>query len=155
MTGKRPWRKVHKKRRGHKKRKRRAGRPFRTVHECPHPHGPGEQFIRSLIRDEPDSPDLDVLIGYVAANLDRIDYSTYRAHGMQIGSGAMESLHRVASQMRLKVAGARWTAERAIAVLNLRLMLLAERWDDFWRHPDLTDTLTDAFKPRHPAVAAT
>lgn len=155
LMGKRPYRrKVLKKRRGHKKRKRRVGRPFRTVHECQHPHGPGDEFIRSLIGDEPDSSDLDELMGYVAANLDRIDYSTYRAHGMQIGSGAMESLHRVASQTRLKVAGARWTAERAIAVLNLRLMLLAERWNDFWRHPGLTATLTGAFRPAEPARAA-
>jgi hypothetical protein len=62
-----------------------------------------------------------------------------------LGSGAMESLHRVASQMRLKLAGARWTAERALAVLNTRLMLLAERWDDFWSQPDLPATLSQAF----------
>jgi hypothetical protein len=73
---------------------------------------------------------------------------------MQIGSGAMESLHRVASQVRLKVAGARWTADKAIAVLNLRLMLLADRWHDFWKHPDLTSTLADAFRPAEPAKAA-
>lgn len=155
LMGKRPYRKKrHKKRCGHKKRKRGAPRPFRTVHECTHAHGAGDALIRRLLRDEPDSSDLDVLVNYVAANLDRIDYSTYRAHGMQIGSGAMESLHRVASQMRLKVAGARWTAEKAISVLNLRLMLLAERWDDFWLHPDIVTTLTDAFKPPAPALAA-
>ena len=83
-------------------------------------------------------------------------YSEYRRRGMQIGSGAMESLHRVASQMRLKLAGARWTAERAIAVLNTRLLLLAERWDDFWDQPQLEETLGVAFgsRPAAHAVAA-
>ena len=50
---------------------------------------------------------------------------------MQVGSGAMESLHRIASQGRLKVAGARWRAHTARAVLNTRMLLLAERWDEF------------------------
>lgn len=146
LTGKRPYRKaVHAKRRGHTKKRRVPARPFRVVHETAHPHGAGDRFLRDLIEHEPDSSELEDLINYVAANVDRIDYSAYRAHGSQIGSGAMESLHRTASQMRLKLAGARWTPERAIAVLNLRLMLLAERWADFWNHPDLTKTLADAF----------
>ena len=146
LTGKRPYRKkLHKRRKGHKKRKRRSSRPFRTVNDCPNPHGAGELFIRQLIDDEPASDALEKLMLYVAANLDRIDYSTYRAHGSQIGSGAMESLHRTASQMRLKLAGARWTAEKAIAVLNLRLMTLAERWSDFWSQAHLTSTLSGAF----------
>lgn len=146
LTGKRPYRtKVHDKRRGHRKRKQGRADPFRTVHASDHPHGAGDKFLRQLISAEPASEALDALMEYVAANVDRIDYSDYRGRGMQIGSGAMESLHRVASQMRLKLAGARWTAERAIAVLNLRLMLLAERWSDFWGHPDLTRTLSAAF----------
>ncbi len=72
---------------------------------------------------------------------------------MQIGSGAMESLHRTASQVRLKLAGARWTADRATAVLNTRLMLLAGRWDAFWTQPDLTTTLAAAFGCPPPAQA--
>jgi hypothetical protein len=64
---------------------------------------------------------------------------------MQIGSGAMESLHRVAGQMRLRLADARWTAERAVAVRNTRLMLLADRWSAFWSHPDFIPTRQRAF----------
>jgi len=149
LTGKRPYKKrVLAKRRGHKKNRRSKRDPFRTVHPCEHPHGAGDDLILTLIEDEPASDALDSLMGYVAANLDRIDYSTYRAHGMQIGSGAMESLHRVASQMRLKLAGARWTAERALAVLNTRLMLLADRWSAFWARPDLSAALAMAFGSR-------
>lgn len=148
LTGKRPYKKrALAKRRGHKKNRGPKRDPFRTVHPSEHPHGAGDDLIRTLIEDEPSSDALDELMGYVAANLDRIDYSTYRAHGLQIGSGAMESLHRVASQMRLKLAGARWTAERALAVLNTRLMLLAHRWSAFWARPDLSAALAAAFTP--------
>ncbi|MCP3959085.1 MAG: hypothetical protein GY719_14640 [bacterium] len=156
LTGKRPYkRRKLAKRKGHRKNRRRPRDPYRTVHACEHPHGAGDDVLWTLIEQEPASDALDALVGYVAANLDRIDYSTYRAHGMQIGSGAMESLHRVASQMRLKLAGARWTAERALAVLNTRLMMLAQRWDDFWSHADLPATLAQAFhSPTTSAEAA-
>ena len=146
LTGKRPYRrKTLKTRRGHRKNRGRRRDPFRTVHPSAHPHGTGDDLMWTLIEGEPDSEALDELIGYVGANLDRIDYASYREHGMQIGSGAMESLHRVASQMRLKLAGARWTASRATAVLNFRLMLLANRWDAFWSQADISGTLAMAF----------
>lgn len=109
LTGKRPYKKkAHAKRKGHRKKPRGTTNPYRTVHPCKDPHGPGEQLMWRLI-EEQSSDALASLSGYVAANLDRIDYSVYRQRGMQIGSGAMESLHRTASQMRLKLAGARWT----------------------------------------------
>ena len=146
LTGKRPYRRATlKKRKGHRKNRGRRRDPFRTVHRSDHLHGAGDDLMWTLIEGEPDSEALDDLIAYVAPNLDRIDYASYREHGMQIASGAMESLHRVASQMRLKLAGARWTAERAIAVLNLRLMLLADRWDAFWDQHDISATLASAF----------
>ena len=106
LTGKRPYRrKKLKKRRGHRKNPKRRRDPYRTVHPCQHVHGVADDVMWMFVEEEPESAELDELVGYIAANADRIDYSTYRAHGMQIGSGAMESLHRVASQMRLKPAG--------------------------------------------------
>lgn len=54
----------------------------------------------------------------------------------------------------MKLAGARWTAERALAVLNTRLMLLAERWVAFWARPDLSAALAAAFSPRAVEEAA-
>jgi len=44
----------------------------------------------------------------------------------------MESLHRVASQMRLELAGARWLPVHTIAIMNARMMVPADRWTDFW-----------------------
>ena len=79
LTGKRPYKKkTLKNRKGHKKKSRAKTDPFRTVHPCSHPHGPGEQLVWKLIDEETDSKALDKLSRYVADNLDRIDYSTYR-----------------------------------------------------------------------------
>jgi hypothetical protein len=48
----------------------------------------------------------------------RIDYLAYRARGLQIGSGAMGSLHRTGSQVRLKRPGAKWPAKNAQAIFR-------------------------------------
>lgn len=80
---------------------------------------------------------LDNLIGYVRRNLHRLDYGALRKRGFQIGSGAMESLHRTASQVRLKRAGCHWTAEAAQAIMDLRLLTLSGRWDEYWNQPVL------------------
>jgi hypothetical protein len=73
-----------------------------------------------------------------------MDYLGARARGMQIGSGAMESLHRTGSQLRLKLPGARWRPVAAQALLNLRALELSGRWDEFWSHDGLSQLLDDA-----------
>jgi hypothetical protein len=57
----------------------------------------------------------------------------------------IESLQRFAAQMRCKLAGAKWLPATAIAVIRMRLMLIADRWDDFWRREDLAPWLVQAF----------
>ena len=82
----------------------------------------------------------------------RMDYLGARTRGMQIGSGAMESLHRTGSQLRLKLPGARWHPEVAQALLNLRCLGLAGRWDEFWSHDDLPQLLNSALGEHQPRV---
>lgn len=80
---------------------------------------------------------------YIADNAHRMDYGDLRTRGFQIGSGAMESLHRTASQLRLKRPGCRWTPEAAQGILNLRLLQLCGRWDEYWAQPNLADQLVE------------
>jgi len=77
-------------------------------------------------------------IAYVERNLYRLDYGELRTRGFQIGSGAMESLHRKGSQVRLKRAGCHWTAEASQAILNLRMLGLSTRWEEYWNQPVLS-----------------
>jgi len=71
-------------------------------------------------------------IAYVERNLFRLDYGELRTRRFKIGSGAMESLHRTGSQVRLKRAGCHWTAEAAQGILNLRMLGLSGRWREYW-----------------------
>ncbi len=89
------------------------------------------------------------LTNAITNNAGRIDYERWRERGYQIGSGAMESLHRTASQMRLKVAGIRCLPETSQAILNLRMLRLCGRWDEFWSDPLLTESFVAAFTPRN------
>ena len=149
LFGKRGYtRKRQSKRRGHKKRRRQGPSNKRTIHPSNNPHGAGEALARELSAmsvSEVHDDALEKLVYYIGQNADRMDYPSYRARGMQVGSGAMESFHRVASQMRLKLAGARWLPENALAVMNARMMMLADRWTGFWEQQGLTQQLQAAF----------
>ncbi len=48
---------------------------------------------------------------YFANNRTRLRYPKYRALGLQIGSGVMESTCKQIGLQRLKLAGARWSED--------------------------------------------
>jgi hypothetical protein len=81
------------------------------------------------------------LLTYIENNSYRMDYMFYRKRGYQVGSGAMESLHRIASQLRLKLSGARWLEATSRSIFNLRMLSLLGRWEEFWSSKDLEDKL--------------
>ena len=83
-----------------------------------------------------------------------MDYPQFKHLGFQIGSGAMESLHRTGSQCRLKIPGGRWLEETSQAIFNLRMMLLAGRWQSFWDQKGLQPMLTQAPSRSQQAQAA-
>lgn len=126
---------------------RRKG-PRRQRHKTRHPPFTGSgvallELLRPIARTLQGAAfeRFQTLVAYVARNQDRMSYGELRTRGLSIGSGAMESLHRTASQLRLKRAGCRWTPEVALALLNARLLALAGRWDAFWAQPDLAAQL--------------
>ena len=108
-----------------------------------------EKVLEMLILDEPETTKhreaRDGLVKYIEENDYRMDYVRYRTHGYQIGSGAMESLHRTASQVRLKIPGGRWLEETSQAIFNLRMMAMVGKWDAFWHQPGITGKLVAAF----------
>ena len=53
---------------------------------------------------------------------------TYRANGLLIGSGAIESAHRNVLQQRLKLSGQRWSIEGAQNIANLRAYNKGNQW---------------------------
>lgn len=77
------------------------------------------------------------LRGYIDNHKHRMDYASYRERGFQIGSGAMESMHRTGSQDRLKRPGARWLPETLEAMFRLTMLDLVGRWAEWWEQPNL------------------
>ncbi len=153
--GKKP--KSPKKRGGHIKRRRKSDSappmpPADVHHARRRKRAPAVDRLLALL-EEGEVPDTlekehNALVKAIEKNADRIDYERWRLRGYQIGSGAMESLHRTASQTRLKVAGIRCLPETSQAVFNLRMLRLCGRWDEFWTQPDLTSRLVEGFVAR-------
>lgn len=148
-----------KKRKGHKKTPR-ATHPSRHAHQRLEANADATVDIVSLLLSELAIHSLRTkrqrtahhkLINYILANGYRMDYTTYRASGYQIGSGAMESMHKHGSQVRLKLPGARWLKDTSQAVVNFRMLKLAGNWDAFWAHPDFATRLAAALADKPPA----
>lgn len=66
---------------------------------------------------------------YLSSNLDRMDYPTYRAQGLRIGSGAVESANYHVTGTRLKLQGMRWSPAGAREMAVLRADLFNGAWE--------------------------
>jgi hypothetical protein len=63
---------------------------------------------------------LDDVVGSYRTNANRMRYRTFRARGLPVGSGIVESAHRHVLQVRMKGAGQRWGINRARRMARLR-----------------------------------
>lgn len=59
-------------------------------------------------------------------------YPDYRAQGLPIGSGVVESACKHVVASRMKHAGMRWDEPGAENILALRCHYLNDRWDSLW-----------------------
>lgn len=75
------------------------------------------------------------LSAYVARNADRLDYPTFVAERLPIGSGLIEGGIKAVINARAKAGGMRWSVPGARAVIRLRALARsgADVWADFWR----------------------
>jgi hypothetical protein len=69
-------------------------------------------------------------ITYYTNNRERMRYADYRARGIQIGSGAIESGCNHVIGARLKQAGMIWQVAGARAVATVRTWLKSGRWEE-------------------------
>jgi hypothetical protein len=60
----------------------------------------------------------------------RLKYPTFRAAGVPLGSGAIESGIRRVINLRLKSSGTFWEEDNAEAMLQLRAHAISNRWDE-------------------------
>ena len=71
-------------------------------------------------------------VAYFARRAGQLDYPAFRAAGYPIGSGCVESGHRVVIAARLKLAGQHWAARHLNPLLVLRATLCNDRWAAAW-----------------------
>jgi hypothetical protein len=72
-------------------------------------------------------------LSYLTTHRGRMDYPTYRARGLHIGSGTVESACKQIVSARLKLAGMIWDPDGAEAVAVVRAWLKSQRWDEAMR----------------------
>ncbi len=74
--------------------------------------------------------------GYFTYHADRLDYFRYRAMGLPIGSGIIESACKAVLQQRECGSGMQWQDPHAQAIATLRAVQRSGRWDHLWaQHP--------------------
>lgn len=82
--------------------------------------GPVQDLLAAAQPPDPEAAEvLRLERGYFATNAARMDYPAYRAQGLPIGSGAVESAAKHLVQSRMKRAGMRWSERGAQAMLAL------------------------------------
>ena len=71
---------------------------------------------------------------YFKRNGKRMHYATFRARGWPIGSGPIEAACKTLIKTRLCRSGMRWTRPGGQHILNLRVYVKSNRWDNAWKH---------------------
>lgn len=92
--------------------------------------------LRLLQRRHPHHPEAAVIeaaIGYLERRLSMIDYAHFRRLQIPIGSGNVESGHKVVMQKRMKQAGMRWAEASLNPMLALRTALCNQTWASCWQ----------------------
>ena len=72
-------------------------------------------------------------LGYFTRNRSRMNYAEYIRLGLPIGSGVNEAACKTVIGHRFKRAGMRWSIEGGQDILNLRVLVLSQRWELFWK----------------------
>jgi hypothetical protein len=102
-------------------------------------HAPPEETVANLRLLQPRAKtdeqvtQIDSALFYLQNRLEMLDYAHFRRRGYPIGSGSIESGHKVVVQRRMKGAGMRWAARHVDAMLALRDLLCNGAWEEGWK----------------------
>jgi hypothetical protein len=102
-----------------------------VLHRLKH-EGP-ERVLRHFNSLAKRYPQIQEHLNYLHKRRELMDYPTYQQHGWPIGSGSVESGHKLVMQARLKGPGMHWRPEHVNPMLALRVSLLNERWAEAWQ----------------------
>ena len=86
--------------------------------------GPGNKGRRKRLSDA---------IRYLERRLDKVNYGTYRAQDLEVGTGQVEGAIKYVIAKRCDHGGMRWIRQRAQAVIQLRCIDVNGHWQEFVR----------------------
>ena len=92
------------------------------------------EAVLAALRSAGDCHKASDCVRYMERNRDRMRYAEFRAAGLCVGSGVVESACKSIVGMRLKRSGMRWNVDGANAILALRCCTQSDRYEDFWAH---------------------
>jgi len=98
-------------------------------------HGPAELLtaIAALLEAHPEAEGLAEHVGYLQKREAQMQYPAYRAQGLPIGSGPVESANKLVVEARLKGAGMHWERAHVDPMLALRNAVCNDRWAEAWK----------------------
>ncbi len=105
------------------------------LHALKH-EGPAQvlRVLRVLQEGHPDLEGGENALAYLEKRARQMQYPSYQAAWWPIGSGSVESGHKVVMQARLKGAGMHWNRTHVNPLLALRTVECNERWRQGWRN---------------------
>jgi hypothetical protein len=88
--------------------------------------------LQQLVDSNPEIEQLQTEVNYLQRHGEsgRLAYPTFRGLGLPLGSGAIESSIRRVINLRLKGNGIFWREENAESMLQLRALVMSDRWND-------------------------
>ena len=86
---------------------------------------------RARLRAKTKRQALDDLMRYLSERREKVNYASYRAAGLDIGSGPTESMCKSLSR-RMKGIGMRWTAANTESMVALEAMHQSQLWSTYW-----------------------
>jgi hypothetical protein len=97
-------------------------------------HGPAALLreIEALLQAHPDAEGLAEHARYLRKREGQMQYPSYRAQGLPIGSGPVESANKLVVEARLKGAGMHWARGHVDPILALRNAVCSQRWEAAW-----------------------
>lgn len=104
------------------------------LHQLKH-DGP-EELLKELRRlsEQVGRPEgIEEHLRYLTKRVDQMQYPIYQQGGWPIGSGIVESGHKMVMQARLKGPGMHWKPENVNLMLALSCARFNDRWDEAWQ----------------------
>jgi hypothetical protein len=107
------------------------------VSEQTHPlkeQGPADLLaeIEALLQAHPEAEGLPEHAAYLQKRAAQMQYPAYRAQGLPIGSGPVESANKLVVEARLKGAGMHGARAHVDPMLALRNAVCSDRWAEAW-----------------------